>query len=512
MESGFRMDFSPQQEQGRPRRLYSSSAGYYEHRKGARYINPITSGASFPDLVELHESNHAYLSLANLTDGLARLFDGVLSWGMDALSPAHKKNIDRLFQAIFENSVYTQELYATYTSFLIFASHHAPSVSRARRELPRFYKTILTEAEVVFGPVDAGSTGKPSIHLVNACAIAALNVRYPEQISFDDIEALSALVVENSPDKRFRRILHSMVSEEGVATLRVIGIQQDAVFQWIRSKLPDLKFSIFSENPTCFRDWAACLVRDAPRFGYRFLEDKVVQPHPDDTMIERLGARLEQAGMEPWEPLDLSLKRLKFASSSLVGMQLNGRACAEAGIGLFITVFVLPGKTLTHAFAFAWSSTERALVAPFSVTCQFDEFQSALREILKGGILLKIDERMGEQSARRLAETGHPCFVLAYDTRPRHILDVVLSASQKQQVLVSRLDLTDTFSVLLFSLVRDGYCFMAPATELGLELILGSLLNLNNVRFPDNQEETLAAMRIDDQRLWDLCRTCYAFP
>lgn len=494
------------EEQGCSGKLFSSTAGYYEHGKGARYINPIASGATFPDLVELHESAHAYLSLANSTDGVARIFAGVLEWGNDALLPGHKRSIEGLFQNIHENTTFTQELYATYISFLQFASRNPQHVPRARHELPRFYKTVLTEAESVFGPVEAGTS---TIVLVNACAIAAMNVRYPNAITFDDIDILSDLVVTNSPDARFRRILQTIRSYGHNELLSRSCIDQAAVFKWLQSYVSDVEFFIFSENTTYFRNWAACLIRDAVRFGYGFLEDKAVIPHPEDSEIERMGASLELPGMEPWEPLDLSLKYVKFASGSLGELLFNGQACASAAIGLFVHIFLLPHENLARLVAFAWSSTKTALVTPFAATCPIDELLSTLKEVPRGGIVLKIDERMGEQTACRLAATGHPCFVLAHDTRPKHVVEVVRDAVESQEVQAGILYLEDNFGVLLFQMVRDGYCFLAPSSHVGIELIERTFSNSCNFIFPDNEDELLTALRIDRQRLYDLCYTCY---
>ena len=66
-------------------RLYATTAGYYSHTEGARYISPLVTGAQFPDLVELHESQHEYLALANATDGVARLFAGVVARSEECL-------------------------------------------------------------------------------------------------------------------------------------------------------------------------------------------------------------------------------------------------------------------------------------------------------------------------------------------------------------------------------------------------------------------------------------------
>lgn len=491
-------------------RLHSAAAGYYEHGVGSRYINPIGSGTAFPGLVELHESMHECLALANSTDGLARLFAGVVEWGSDELNQNHKASINALFQAIYENSVYTQEFYATYVSFILFSSRNPQDVAKARRELPRSYKNILDEAEAVFGPIGTGKTSDDIIIVVvNACAIAAMNVRYPKEISFDNIDHFTKLVDTNSPDARFRLIIQAIIRDGGETLFSIQNIEQSDVFNWLRTNVREVDFFVFAEEPMCFRDWAACLVRDAPRFGYRFLRDKEVTPHPEDSVIERIGAKLEHPGMESWEPLDLSLKHMRFASGSLEELWLIGQACALQAIGLFVHVFIFPGDTIARLFAFAWSSTKTALVTPFSITCSIDELIAALRGIPIGGVTVKIDERMDQTATIRLTETGHPCFVLSHDTRPKHVIEVVRPAAKEQRVYLGRLVLSENFSVMLFQMERDGWCYLTPATPVGIESVVQTLENENNVVFPRTENELFAVLKVDLQRLHDLCYTCY---
>jgi hypothetical protein len=477
--------------------------------RGARYINPLASQAAFPELVELHESQHAYLSLANTTDSLGRLFAGVLDWGANDLNSMHKNSIEDLFRVIYENTVFTQELYATYTSFCLFGSRNAERLPRARRELPKFYKEVLAEAEEVFGVADASESLLRSIMLVNACAIAAMNVRYPKEISFDDIDKLAAMVTSEPPDARMRKIMHAVRSEGGLGVWEIDVTDQKEVFDWLRQNLSEVDFFTFADDPSLFRRWTDCLIQDSARFGYRFLEGKRVAPHPEDSVIERMGASLEHPGMEPWEPIDLSLKHQKFASGTLSELELNGRACASVDVGLFLHVFVLPHESNAHLFAFAWSSVKSALVTPFSVACSVDVLIRALLNVPHGGVVVKIDERMDRPSARRMATTGHPCFVLAHDTRPKHIVEVALEAAVAQQVLVGRVVLTPSFGVMLLRMDGDGYCFMAPVTPLGVELVERELANGKNIVFPTTEEEFVAALRLDRQRLMDLCYTCY---
>src|SRR4030067_365940 len=101
--------------------LPSTIAGYYRDATGARYISPLVSGAAFPDLVDMHESQHRLFAHSNIVDCVGRFFAEAYKFGSGRLSPPPKKLIGMLFETIHRNSMRTHEFVATYTSFLDFA-------------------------------------------------------------------------------------------------------------------------------------------------------------------------------------------------------------------------------------------------------------------------------------------------------------------------------------------------------------------------------------------------------
>jgi hypothetical protein len=177
----------------------SSIAGYYSHTQGARYLNPFSSGAKFPMLVELHETLHEYLAHGNATDALGRLYTGVLAFGDGLLRPDHRQSINELLQTIHENTVNTHELVATYLSLLLFSSRHPEDVSAARAELDDFYQEVLQAAEAAFGGINDTRLDASIITATLACAVAALNPPFPTEIvRFHRLSDCRQFVEQNS--------------------------------------------------------------------------------------------------------------------------------------------------------------------------------------------------------------------------------------------------------------------------------------------------------------------------
>src|SRR5262245_6635938 len=122
-------------------------------------------------------------------------------------------------------------------------------------------------------------------------------------------------------------------------------------------------------------------------------------------MEQPLGVQIEFPGLEAHDPLDLSLRAMKYAEGSLEELTLNAYACSQskASISLFVHVLYLnEAEPNTVAFCFAWSSTARALVTPFSVKCTLEDLITTVHEIKPGGTILKIDERWEPHAARAL--------------------------------------------------------------------------------------------------------------
>ena len=189
--------------------IYSAVTGYYSHVEGARYINPMHNGASFSELVEIHEAQHSHLALNNITDGVASLFSTIMTAFEKKLNKADADSILNLLKVVHENSVYTHEVVATYVSFIIFNLKHPEKIAEARKQLPSFYSIALEDAEKSFGKIE--QIKPATITIVFSCAIAALSD--PQFLNYPGLKLLNNyinLFAANSPDERFKLILKSV--------------------------------------------------------------------------------------------------------------------------------------------------------------------------------------------------------------------------------------------------------------------------------------------------------------
>ena len=255
-------------------KLRSSTAGYYSHTEGARYISPFSSGARFPQLVELHESQHEYLAHGNWTDTMARLIQACRV-GRRSPSADHRQEINELLQTIHQNTVYTHELIATYLSFLLFSSRHPKDVSAARAELDGFYRKILLVAEAAFGKINDPRLDASMITATLACAVAALNPPFPPEIvRFNRLSECRRFVEQNSPDRRMRLFLKGLrpawQQESIFSSLHGLSSSDVQATVWanLRSRFP--KVESVTDRPTILREWATILKEDARNYSYEF--------------------------------------------------------------------------------------------------------------------------------------------------------------------------------------------------------------------------------------------------
>jgi hypothetical protein len=509
----------------RVNRLYATTAGYYSHVEGARYIDPLVTGAKFPQLVELHEAQHEYLALANATDSIGRLYAGVLDWGSKELRKEHLNAIQQLFSAIHGETMFVHEVIATYVSFVLFYSRDPQGVAAARQQLPKFYEEALSTAERSFGRVGDERLRADMIGVPVWCAIAALNIPYPTGVScFDRIPACIAFIRKWSPNDRFRMILgrvrpawevssifHDLSSDAEDSDL------QAAAFDRIREAVPTVAFFSHHERPTFFRDEAAAVIADSQKYGYRFLEGRIVQPHPEDSAVQRLGTRIELPGLRPEEPLDYSLVRLRYARGTLEELESTARICASTGRRLFAHAFVLPSDGTSNdderqagvvCFGTGWHGGTR--IVPYVANAKLGELLEVLRRVPLSSVVVKVDERWGNSVAVRLSETGQPVFVLAHDPRPQNIVVRLRNASAAQVIKLSHVRLTDDgYSVLMVNFTKDGYWMLSPITALRLELIENEIGGLPNIEYTSSEEEVLRLLPLDHTVFSELVATCF---
>jgi hypothetical protein len=133
-------------------RFYSTIAGYYSYSTGPKYVSPIVANPRIPELIELHEFQHSYLSTNNTADAFVRAFWMAIELGKDQLQAEHAEGIRQLQHTLYEQSTITQETVATYLSFFPFGLEYPEDVVKeAREQLPRAYADVLLSGEVAFG-------------------------------------------------------------------------------------------------------------------------------------------------------------------------------------------------------------------------------------------------------------------------------------------------------------------------------------------------------------------------
>jgi hypothetical protein len=514
--------------------LYSGVAGTYSYSEGARYFNPVVTRAICPELVELHEAEHEYLANVNFTDGLGRLYAGVLEAGAEDLRAEHKQDILDLFKAIWENTTFVHEFVATYNSFLICAHRSTTQIRAARGQLASEYQEILHLGEATFGNIEE----KPPLGLkalVLSCAIAAMNLPFsPEMIQYQRLRDCIDFIKKYSPDDRFKTFIRKIQSGTGrssslaeeifkigsesifepeeiesktLAALRlhfpdmqlndpqkrsIIAIRfaskahaffgdclasepeeiQRRAFATLRSYFLDMPFITLSERPTLMREWLSVLVDDGGKYFYDFLDDVNVGP-PLEESIEHLSAKFTLPGYEDWEPIDLSLRSTKYAKGSISEFLDVARACHEQGPTLFCHVFAVVERNLAPTCCFALDTkTGKHAAVPIALSPTFEDLLRNLQKISPGKLVIKLDEIWGTVAATKLAATGHPVCVLPRDTRAEHFRSLVQTASKKQTVTLTAFKTSaDSLVFICAHLETDRYFIVAPFTDLGAQMV-----------------------------------------
>jgi hypothetical protein len=478
--------------------------------------------------VELHESQHEYLALVNVTDGIGRLYGQIYEKAKEELTEEHRRLIGELLRVINQNTVYTHELVATYTSCQLFALWMPENISVARAELTKFYKDVLSDGEQAFGPISRDHNGAVNTAVI-AFAIAAMNIPYPADIiRFDRLRDCIRLIQSTSPDRRLRWLLkRTKPAWEPKSLLygldvpygkgageEELSIAQAWIFDRIRSAFPSFEFFTQSERPSILRDWLALLVDDARQYGYQFLKGAEVLPYPGEDPVERTSVQLDLPGVESGI-LDLSLVQLRYTEGSLNTLASAAHWCAEGDRRLLIHVFVHDDEAGLACFAIG----PDAEMHPFFVSCDFGDLLRLLADLPKATLVLKIDERLGKAAASRLSVTGHSVFVLVSDTTTPHVHALIQESAADQRVYLGALTLRpddDSFVILYAYLDRDRYTLLCPITKLGIFLLTSSGTlrdNENLVSIPEGALSRMLPFLADESmrpaHLSALMTTCY---
>jgi hypothetical protein len=498
-------------------KLYSTSEAYYSQTHGARYYAPLFSEGSYPSLVEFHGSMHSYLCLSNLSDAVGRLFGGVVLEGGHSLRADHKLEIDLLFAALCEHTCRTHELLATYLGFLMFRVQDSERVDAARASLSDPYAVVLRSAEAAFGDIRDPRLDPTLIPAIMGCAIAALGLPFPDDVaSFEYLPRCAEFLVQNSPDRRLDKLLQQIKPawEPGSVMANLEDLDEEEVqagmFAALRSVCPEIEFATHAERPTRFREWASALVEDGEKYSYEFMASLRVSPHPADTAIQRLSGCVEIPGLMPEDPCDLSLRSSGYAQGSPDELSAVAQACGEQGATAFCHIFASIERNETNLFCFALDSEGHHAAVPFGTSVPLDALVRLLAQVAPRHLVLKIDERWGAQAAGLLATTGHPVFRLLHDTSPANMHRLVRSAAEDQTVSIAihYLGGGPGYAVCAY-LDKERDVVLAPATELGAELLYRELHELDGVTILKSEESIPEWLPVDAETLKKTLSTTY---
>ena len=498
-------------------KLYTANNGCYIHNSGAQYSAPLFSNNKFPTLLELHRSQHEYLALANLSDAVGRLYGGVVLSGADSLKTEHRQQADRLFAALYNHTCRTHELVATYLSFVMFRANYRDEAEEARKSLAAPYAALLQFAEAAFGSIDDPQFHGGIFPVIMACAIAALNPPFPDDVAkFEYLPECAEFIVRHSPDDRFETFLRQLRPpwEPGSVMANAVVLDpeeaQAAMFATLRSIHPEIEFVTFAERPTRFREWAQALINDGQKYSYHFLDSFQVKAHPPDTAISRLGGQVEMPGLTPGEPRDLSLISTGYAKGSPPELSAVAHACVEQDATAFWHVFASTERNDANVLLFALDSDGHQVAIPIAVALPLDELVQLLAEIPPRHLVVKIDDRWGEDATRQLVTTGHPVFRLPHDTSPANINEFIRIAANEQNVslTIQQLSGGPGFSVCAY-LHQDRYALLAPATELGAELLYKELHEIEAVSILRSKDSIPELLKIDVGVFEKTLTTCF---
>jgi hypothetical protein len=317
-----------------------------------------------------------------------------------------------------------------------------------------------------------------------ACALAAMNIILPlGYMRFSCLPNCIQFVLDNPPDKRFRQIL-ALVSPLWISNSLFHDLYEvtdpttvhATVFQRIREQL-GLVFTTYAERPTILREFVSALAADSTGYGYTFLSNVKLVPPPEHTDLEQLGASIVLPGIDPDSPLDITLTRFRFRHITLSHILETCRLCILNIQTLHIHAFVSRDRSLDTQFACMPGLPRNANIKipeliPFSVAGPHADLMATLSTLPHGSLILKIDERLGQEAALELSSTGHPVFVLLHDTRPSNILSHMRRVSGDGLVSIAYLRFKENDAyVMIAHLEQLKYYIMSPITRLGINLI-----------------------------------------
>ena len=198
--------------------------------------------------------------------------------------------------------------------------------------------------------------------------------------------------------------------------------------------------------------------------------------------------------MPPNWPLDLSLSRLKYDQGTIETLKLALLTCAREGLCLQSHVFMPDGVAgLLSCFCINKDGSI-AGTPPFGVVCSFSELLNVLQKTRPGCLLLKMDQRCLQSARLQIAETGHPLFILMYDTTPRALLDLLEKEYADTRISIMTFGLVKggAFRAVVAKVDDKSLFYLTPLTQFGIEVLEIALQSLNNVLAPQGPQQAMS--------------------
>jgi hypothetical protein len=377
-------------------------------------------------------------------------------------------------------------------------------VDAARKSLSHPYTALLRSAEASFGDIQDSRFNPDLISAIMACAIAALNPPFRDDVArFDYLPECTEFIIRHSPDSRFdsflKQIKPAWEHDSVMANLGMLDPNevQPAMFASLTTLFQEIEFVTYDERPPRFSEWASALLKDGQKYSYQFMASLEVGPHSPDTAISRLSGRVEIPGLTPEDPCDLSLRSTGYAKGSPPELSAVAHACGEQSAIAFCHVFATTEGNQAQVFCFALDSADHQAAIPINFTVPLDEFIKLLTQLAPRHLVVKIDERCGADAAVLLVSTGQAIFRLLHDTSPANMISLVRRAADEQSISIAIHQLSGGpgYAVCAY-LNQDRYALLAPATELGADLLYKELHELEAVTILTSNGSTPSGCRL----------------
>lgn len=194
--------------------------GFYDFVNQPTVVSPWHVSGMNPEVTEVHEGMHRDLANTTSTGVVTKIFARILSQ-RSKLPDSLATNIASLLDVLLQETFLPHEATATYASFKVFF-HNAPGAAATQLpRLPTSYRSAMAILEPLMGPVN-DAAGDLIIQQPLLLAVAKVALSPPLFAEFDDFPQFTSLrrfIQNESPNKRFQRLVESLLTSDGPTLL-----------------------------------------------------------------------------------------------------------------------------------------------------------------------------------------------------------------------------------------------------------------------------------------------------